>query len=72
VPFLKLELTLERRTTGAEFRSETRSAALTLELNRELELVLRYRRAEPTALDVILGRGVNRRLAVALVYARGR
>jgi hypothetical protein len=72
VPFLKLDLTLEKRTTGAAFRSETRAAALTVELNRELDLVLGYRRAEPTALDVILGRGVDSRLTVSFAYARGR
>jgi hypothetical protein len=37
-----------------------------------MDVVLRYVRAEPTALDVIRGIGTRRSFAVEYVYARGR
>jgi hypothetical protein len=72
VPFLKLELESERLTTASHFRSETHRASLTVVLNREMDVVATYTRAEPTARDVVLGRGLERRLVLSYVYARGR
>jgi len=72
VPFLKLELDSERLTTASHFRSETHRAALTIALNREMDVVATYTRAEPTARDVVLGRGIERRFVLSYVYARGR
>ena len=46
------------------FGWDTSSAAVTVELNRELELVARAVRAEPTALDVIAGGAADCRCAV--------
>jgi hypothetical protein len=72
VPFLRLELEHERTTTATDFRSNTERAALTLALDRELDLVLRFERQEPTALDVIRGIGVRKTFAFSFAYARGR
>jgi hypothetical protein len=72
VPFLTLELEHARATTASHFRSETDRVLLTISLSREMDVVLRYVRAEPTALDVIRGIGTRRSLAVEYVYARGR
>jgi hypothetical protein len=72
VPFLRLDLEHERTTTATTFRSNTDRASLTASLNREIDLVVRFVRAEPTALDVVRGIGVRRTFAFACVYARGR
>ena len=72
VPFLRLDLEHERATTATSFRSTTDRASLTVSLNREIDLVARFARREPTALDVVRGIGVVRTFAVACVYARGR
>jgi hypothetical protein len=72
VPFLELELDSDRITSASQFHSETRRASLTLSLSREMDVVATYTRAEPTARDVVLGRGVERRLVLSYVYARGR
>ncbi len=72
VPFLQLDFEHERTTTATSFRSTTDRASLTVSLNREMDLVVRLARREPTALDVVRGIGVRRTFAVACVYARGR
>jgi hypothetical protein len=72
VPFLRLELEHERTTTATTLRSSTGRASLAVSLNREIDLVVRFVRTEPTALDVVRGIGVRRTFAVACVYARGR
>ena len=72
VPFLKLELEHAWVTTASYLRSETDRVSLTIALSREMDVVARYVRAEPTALDVIRGVGVRRNFAVEYVYARGR
>jgi hypothetical protein len=71
VPFLKLELEHAWVTTASHFRSESDRVSLTISLSREMDVVARYVRAEPTALDVVLGIGTRRRFAVEFVYARG-
>jgi hypothetical protein len=72
VPFLRLELEHERTTTATSFRSNSDRASLKVSLRREMDLVLGFTRAEPTALDVIRGIGVRRTFLVSWVYARGR
>jgi hypothetical protein len=72
VPFLQLDFEHERATTATSFRSTTDRVSLTVSLNREIDLVARVARREPTALDVVRGIGVVRTFAVACVYARGR
>jgi hypothetical protein len=72
VPFLQLDFEHERTTTATSFRSTTDRASLTVSLSREIDLVARVARTEPTALDVVRGIGVVRTFAVACVYARGR
>jgi hypothetical protein len=72
VPFLRLDLEHERITTASTFRSGVGRASLTVALSREIDLVLRFVRREPTALDVVRGIGVRRTVAFACAYARGR
>jgi len=72
VPFLRLEAERERVTTATSFESHSDQAWLTVSLDRELDLVVRYSRAEPTALDVVRGIGVRKTFALSLAYARGR
>ena len=72
VPFLRLDLEHERTTTATFHRSSTDRASLTVSLNREMDLVVRVARAEPTALDVVRGIGVVRTFTASYVYARGR
>jgi len=59
-------------TTATSFESHSDQAWLTVSLDRELDLVVRYSRAEPTALDVVRGIGVRKTFALSLAYARGR
>ena len=72
MPFLTLQLGRDWTETASRFRSEADRAALTVSLSREMDLVLRYRRAEPTALEVVRGVGTRRRFSLECVYARGR
>jgi hypothetical protein len=72
VPFLRLDLEHERTTTATSFRSSADRASLTFSLSREVDLVLRVSRTEPTALDVVRGIGVVRAFSFSSVYARGR
>jgi hypothetical protein len=71
-PFLRLDLEHAWVTTASHFRSETDRVSLTVSLSREMDLVLRYVRAEPASLDVIRGIGTRRSLSAEYVYARGR
>jgi hypothetical protein len=72
VPFLRLEFERERVTTATSLESNGDQAWLTVALDRELDLVVRLARLEPTALDVVRGIGLRKTFAVSLVYARGR
>jgi hypothetical protein len=71
VPFLRLEGEHERVTTASSLESSIDRAWLTVSLDREMDLVVAYVRAEPTALEVIRGIGLTKTFAVSLVYARG-
>jgi hypothetical protein len=73
VPFLRLDLGRERVISGPSHVSHRTSAALTVALNREMDLVLRWRRDEPTPLDIIRELiGARRTIEVSYVYAFGR
>jgi hypothetical protein len=54
------------------FRDETSTARLTVALSRELDLVARFTRREPSALDLIRGVGRRDTFELSCVYARGR
>jgi hypothetical protein len=72
VPFLTLELEHAWVKTASHFRSANDRATLTVSLSREMDLVAGYTREEPTAQDIVLGRGVRSRFSLEYVYARGR
>jgi hypothetical protein len=72
VPFLRLELGHSWVKTASHFRSANDRATLTVSLSREMDLFARYTREEPTAQDIVLGRGVRSRFSIEYVYARGR
>jgi hypothetical protein len=72
VPFLRLDVSWQRQTSGLDFAAVTWASSLSLALNREMDLVLRWSRADPTALDVIRGVGRRRTIELAYVYAFGR
>jgi hypothetical protein len=72
VSFLRLDLEHERTTSATSHRSAADRAALTVSLNREMDLVVRVARREPTALDVVRGIGVVRTFEFSCVYARSR
>ncbi len=76
VPFLELAYEHEWHTTagGSSLveRSGTDLVSLTVALNREMDLVVSFRHAQPTALDIIRGLTKHERFAVSYVYARGR
>ncbi len=72
VPFLRLELEHEWHTSAMSFRDETSTARLTLALSRELDLLGRFTRREPSALDLIRGVGRRDTFELSCVYARGR
>lgn len=72
VPFLLLDYEHEWHTTATEYHSGADALSLTISLNREMDLVVRWRRAQGTALDIIRGIGERRRFEVSYVYARGR
>jgi hypothetical protein len=72
VPFLRLDLSRSRQTSGIGFPAVAWSSSLTASLNREMDLVFRWSRAEPTALDQIRGIGPRRTIELAYVYAFGR
>lgn len=72
VEFLRLDVSRQRRTSGTGFEAVTWSSSLSVALDREMDLVLRWSRADPTALDVIRGVGRRRTIELAYVYAFGR
>lgn len=72
VPFLRLDLRRERQTSGPDFAAITYAVSLSAALNRYMDLVLSWRRSDPTALDVIQGIGQRRTIELAYVYAFGR
>jgi len=72
VPFLRLDLSWSRQTSGIGFPAVTWASSLSASLNREMDLVFRWSRSEPTALDQIRGIGPRRTIELAYVYAFGR
>jgi hypothetical protein len=72
VPFLRLDLSRQRQTSGVGFEAVTWASSLSASLNREMDLVLRASWADPTALDVIRGVGRQRTIELSYVYAFGR
>ncbi len=71
-PFLRLDLEREARLSGKDYEAIRYGAALTVSLNREMDLVLRWSRADPTPLDLIRGIGRYRTIEMSYVYAFGR
>jgi hypothetical protein len=71
-PFLTLDLTRERVEAGPGIVSLRHSVGLTAELNREMEAVVRWTRAEPTPLEIIHGLGTRDRVEISIVYAFAR
>ncbi len=71
-PFLRLDLERERRLSGLDYEAIRYGVALTTSLNREMDLVLRWSRAEPTPLELIRGIGPYRTIELSYVYAFGR
>jgi hypothetical protein len=72
VPFLRLDLTRERRVSGADVAALRYSAALTASLNREMDLVAGWSHADPTQLDIVRSIPPETTLEVSFVYAFGR
>ena len=72
VPFLRLGYAHERRTSGPDFTAHAHQITLTVALDREMDLVVGWRRAEPTALDLIRGIGRQTTFEASYVYAFGR
>ncbi len=72
VPFLRLDLSRQRQTSGIGFEAVTWASSLSVALNREMDLVLRWSRSDPTALDLIRGIGRRRTIELSYVYAFGR
>lgn len=72
VPFLRLDLERERRLSGPDYEAIRYGVALSTSLNREMDLVLRWSRAEPTPLDLIRGIGRHRTIELSYVHAFGR
>jgi hypothetical protein len=72
VPFLRLDLSRSRQTSGVDFEAVTWASSLSVSLNREMDLVLRWSRSDPTPLDLIRGVGRRRTIKLAYVYAFGR
>ncbi len=76
VPFLELGYEHEWRTTADSSRPVQRSGtdllSLTVALNREMDLVVSWSHARPTALDIVRGLTKHERFAVSYVYARDR
>ncbi|HXY42311.1 MAG TPA: hypothetical protein VEQ10_21725, partial [Vicinamibacteria bacterium] len=72
VPFLRLDLMHSQSVSATDFRADENTARLTVSLNREMDLLLRFTRTEPSALDIIRGIGERSTFEVSWVYARGR
>lgn len=76
VRFLELSYEHEWHTTADSSstvqKSGTDLVSLTAALSRELDLVVSWSHAQPTALDLIRGFAEHERFAASFVYARGR
>ena len=72
VPFLRLDLERERQLSGPSFETLSYGASLAVALNREMDLVLSWRRTGATPLDLIRGIGERRTIELSYVYAFGR
>jgi hypothetical protein len=72
VEFLRLDVSWQRQTSGVDFEAVTWASSFSVALNREMDLVLRWSRSDPTALDVVRGVGRRRTIELAYVYAIGR
>ena len=72
VPFLRLDLSRQRQTSGVGFEAVTWASSLSVALNREMDLVLSWSQSDQTALDLIRGIGPRRTIELAYVYAFGR
>ncbi len=71
-PFLRLDLERERQLSGPSFKTLSYGASLAVALNREMDLVLSWRRTGATPLDLIRGIGERRTITLSYVYAFGR
>ena len=71
-PFLNLAYARERHTSGLDFRAYTDRVTLTVSLDREMDLVVGWQHAQPTALDLIRGIGTRATFEASFVYAFGR
>jgi hypothetical protein len=72
VPFLRFAYERERRISGLDFTAHADHVTLTVALDREMDLVVGWKRAEPTALDLIRGIGKRTSFEASYVYAFGR
>jgi hypothetical protein len=72
VPFLRLDLARERVAPAALFAAVSYHVGLAVSLNREMDLVARWSRREPTPLDLIRRVGVRHTVELSYVYAFGR
>jgi len=72
VPFLRLDVERERVLSGPGYESIRYALGLTLSFNREMDLLFRWSREEPTPLDLIRGVGERRTVELSYVYAFGR
>jgi hypothetical protein len=72
VPFLRLDLVREHKNTGLDFVSVDHRVGLTVSLNREMDIVLRWSRTGATPLDLIREIGPRKTIDVSYVYAFGR
>jgi hypothetical protein len=72
VPFVRLGYERQRRVSGLDFEALTHRLTLTIALDREMDLVVGWRYAQPTALDLIRGIGARTTFEASYVYAFGR
>jgi len=70
--FLELAYERARHTSGLDFRAHSDRITLTVALNREMDLVVGWQHADPTALDLIRGIGARTTFEASCVYAFGR
>jgi hypothetical protein len=70
-PFLRLAFERRRDVYGAALAVVERSVALEAQLDRQMSLVLRWRKGDPTPLDIVRGTPVTRTLELEYVYAFG-
>jgi hypothetical protein len=72
VPFLRLDLSREKRISGSGFPALRYTAVLTAALNREIDLTASWSHADPTRLDIVRGIPPLTTLELSFVYAFGR